>query len=118
MIRAVSILMIILLSSCATGVDISSQKIRKKIVQINILSYDNIEKKKHKVIKTIKVSFCTSNAANLNHSDKSAAITNLKFMAYELGADALSPVLCHSTGFDFLNNCWNSTECYSDAIGY
>jgi hypothetical protein len=107
-----------LLTSCASGPDLSNPKIRAAISKVRFFKSGSLLGKKVSKIKTLKTSICLTNGASSGNSSEESAKVELRFLASQLGAKGLTNYMCHSKGLNMSTNCWNSSECYADAITF
>ena len=112
-------LFIFLFSSCISNQNIRSLSTEGRVRMASMKVFRDVElpKESYKIIKEVDGISCKRNLYAAKIVSDSEAISEMKIKAAQLGADAITNIICQrKIGIDWGSNCWESIICIGDAI--
>jgi S1-C subfamily serine protease len=117
--RIVALLLLaLLIASCASNPSISSlsPEERAKVSQIVLVPSGAIHRESYQRLGTVKGFDCDRSPYGVGTVSMETAHQGVRIRAAQLGADAVTNLLCESASVDWARNCWDNITCVADAI--
>ncbi len=117
----ISALVVVLVAGCGAFVpvvqlDEQPVAVRNKAASVRILGQGQMVSLKYSVMTVVEGHSCQSNVID-PPATRVAAIEQVKFHAYEAGADAIANLQCGGReGTSLRTNCWELISCTAEAV--